>query len=82
MDIRLRERLEARLAPDHECTPYHGGCHMPHYWYNHTSPRYRVAWPQPSAARTHVESARWERDWTARLASMELDESDGIEGDA
>ena len=66
MNDRLRARLEERIAPDHECTPYAGGCHMPHYWYNHSSPRYLVAWPEPTAARARADEAREDREW--RLA--------------
>lgn len=51
MHTHLRERLQGLLAPQHECTPYAGGCHMPHYWYNHSSPRYLDVWPAPTAAR-------------------------------
>ena len=63
MNDQQRDRLEARIAPDHECTPYNGGCHLPHYWHNHTSPRYQVAWPAPTAARALLDEIREERDW-------------------
>ncbi|MFA7248909.1 MAG: hypothetical protein WC273_04690 [Dehalococcoidia bacterium] len=63
MNDRLRQRLQEHLAPGHECTPYVGGCHMPHYWYNHSAPRYLVAWPEPSAARARADEVREERDW-------------------
>lgn len=58
-----RDRLQQHIAEDHECTPYSGGCHMPHYWFNHTSPRYLVKWPEPTAARAQADEAREERDW-------------------
>jgi len=63
MNQSQRERLQARIAPDHECSPYLGGCHVPHYWYNHTSPRYLVAWAPPSAARAQAVAVREARDW-------------------
>lgn len=58
-----RDRLQEIVAPAHECNPYNGACHMPHYWYNHTSPRYLVQWPALSSARARVDEAREERDW-------------------
>jgi hypothetical protein len=63
MNDRLRERLQNQVAPDHECTPYTGGCQTPHYWYNHIAPRYMTAWPEPSAARVRADEAREVRDW-------------------
>jgi len=58
-----RERLEEHVNPGHECNPFNGGCHLPHYWHNHTSARYLVQWPMPSAAMERVMDAREERDW-------------------
>ena len=63
MSERLRGRIEAHVAPGHECTPYTGGCHMPHYWHNHSVPRYLEQWPEPTAARTLADEIREERDW-------------------
>ena len=61
----LQARLEMHLAPGHVCTPYAGGCHMPHYWYNHTPPRYLEQWPVVSTARAHADAVREQRDWGA-----------------
>ena len=58
-----RERLQEQVAPGHECNPFNGGCHLPHYWHNHSLPRYLVQWPAPSAARERFDEAREERDW-------------------
>ena len=80
MHIRLRERLEAHLAPDHECTPYSGGCHMPHYWYNHTSPRYIEAWPEPSPARVRANEARDLRDVMALQSGIRSHSRSGARG--
>lgn len=63
MNDRLLARLEAQVAPGHVCTPYSGGCHMPHYWFNHTAPRHLEQWPAPSDARAQADRVREERDW-------------------
>lgn len=63
MNETQRERLRFQIAPDHECSPYLGGCRLPHYWHNHSSPRYLVAWPVRSVARRHADDVREARDW-------------------
>jgi len=70
MHTHLRERLQGLLAPQHECTPYAGGCHMPHYWYNHSSPRYLDVWPAPTAARAQADEVRELRDMRELDAAM------------
>ena len=59
-----RARLEQHVDPDHECTPYDGGCHMPHYWYHRSLPRYVAAWPETSQGRDQADLVREERDWS------------------
>lgn len=63
MNDELRFRLYELLEPDHECTPYNGGCEMPRYRYNITLPRYLDQWPDYSVARQKLEEVRELRDW-------------------
>ena len=63
MNQQQHERLRLQIAADHECSPYLGGCHLPHYWYNSTAPRYRALWPAPSAASKQIDDIRLGRDW-------------------
>jgi hypothetical protein len=59
----LRARLAEHIDPDHECTPYRGGCGTPHYRFNHTVPRWLENWPDYSDGRLQAEEAREIRDW-------------------
>lgn len=61
----LRARLFEQQEPGHECTPYTGGCGMPHYRYNLTLPNWLEQWPNYSEGREQADSARAERDWGA-----------------
>ncbi len=63
MNDELLARLYENLDPDHECTPYKGGCSMPHYRYNLTSPTWLENWPDFSPAREKAEQGRAMRDW-------------------
>ena len=58
-----RARLFEHLEPGHECTPYSGGCGMPHYRYNLALPNWLMNWPDYSSARLQAEEARMLRDW-------------------
>jgi len=59
----LLARLYDNLDPDHECTPYKGGCGMPHYRYNLSAPTWLENWPDYSPGREKAEQVRAIRDW-------------------
>ena len=65
MNDELRARLFEQTDPDHECTPYNGGCEMPHYRYNASAPRWLEEWPDYTPARQKADEARERRDWGA-----------------
>lgn len=58
-----RVRLFEHQEPDHECTPYNGGCSMPHYRHNAALPNWLQQWPVYSEARGRANEARDLRDW-------------------
>jgi len=63
MNDELRARLADHLDPEHECTPYSGGCGMPHYRHNLQLPNWLENWPDYSEGRLKAEAAREARDW-------------------
>jgi len=59
----LRARLFEHQDPDHECTPFNGGCGVPHYRFNLTLPNWLEQWPDSSDARQQAIELQESRDW-------------------
>jgi hypothetical protein len=60
MNAMLQGRLLEHVGP-HECSPYNGGCDLPHFRFNFVLPTYVARWPRESLAARKLEQVREHR---------------------